>query len=153
MPLATVVDGYRQAPSAERAAAGSLASVAATIATSRAINYTLERRRRSPRLRSWARKAYHLPGREKPRIHHFLPGIALAFLAGGAAIGSRDDRRESWFSIPFGIGAGLTLDEISVMAELDNPYWESQRLALAEATAAAGAALVLALRFHRRVAT
>jgi hypothetical protein len=42
-----------------------LTSFAITIGTSRTINYVLERRRNAPRLRSWARVAYHFPGQER----------------------------------------------------------------------------------------
>jgi hypothetical protein len=125
-----------------------LSSFAVTIGTSRAINYVLERRRATPRLRSWARRAYHSPGQEQLRVHHFLPGICLAFLSGASAILTRDDGREFWLSVPFGIGAGLTLDEIAILTERDNPYWESERLAAAQAAVAAAGAFALAARFH-----
>jgi hypothetical protein len=127
-----------------------LASFAVTIGASRLTNYVRERRRDAPRLRSWVRRAYHLPGREELRVHHFVPGIGLAFLAGAGAILKREDRLEPWFSVPFGIGMGLTFDEIAVMTELDNPYWESQQLALAQAGSAALGAAALAARLHHR---
>jgi hypothetical protein len=148
-PLDTALCGYRLVSPAERAGFGMLSSFAVTIGTSRAINYVLERRRTAPRLRSWARLAYHAPGQEQLRVHHFMPGIGLAFLSGAGAILKRNDGREVWFSLPFGVGAGLTLDEIAVLTELDNPYWESERLAAAQALIAAGGAFALAIRFQR----
>jgi hypothetical protein len=142
--------GCREVSPAERAGFGMLTSFAMTIGASRAINYVLERRRTAPRLRSWARHAYHSLGQEQLRVHHFMPGICLAFLSGAGAILSRNDGREFWFSLPFGIGAGLTLDEIAILAELDNPYWESEKLAAAQAGIAASGALALAARFQLR---
>jgi len=147
--IKTTVGGYRRGSSPERAGLGMLTSFAVTIGVARAINYVRERRRHAPRLRSWARRAYHLPGREQLRVHHFVRGVGLAFLAGAGAIIKREDNLELSFSIPFGIGVGLTFDEIAVMTELDNPYWESEKLATAQAATAALGALALAIRLHR----
>jgi len=127
-----------------------LSTFATTIAVSRTINYARERRRSAPRLRSWARRAYHSPGKEQLRVHHFLPGMALAFATGAVAIMARSDGREFWLSLPFGTGVALTMDEIALLVERDNPYWDSETLALVQAAAAALAAATLAARFHRQ---
>jgi hypothetical protein len=127
-----------------------LTSFSVTIGASRVINYVRERRRNAPRLRSWTRHAYHAPGQERVRVHHFIPGIALAFLSGAGSILKRDDGREFWFSLPFGTGAGLTLDEIAVLTELDNPYWGTEKLAAVQAAVGAFGALALATNFYRR---
>jgi len=144
------VRGFRVASGAERAGLGMLGSFSVTIGASRAINYVRERRRNAPRTRSWARVAYHFPGQEKVRIHHFVPGIGLTLLTGAAAILKRQDGHQFWLGVPFGTGAGLTLDEIAVLTELDNPYWESEKLAAAQAATAALGALALAAGFYRR---
>ena len=149
-PLRTTISGYRSAPSAERAGFEMLSAFATTIAVSRATNYVRERRRRAPLLRSMLRRAYHAPGENEMRVHHFLPGIGIAFAAGAASILTRKDRREFWLSLPFGAGAALTLDEADLLLELDNPYWGSEVLALTQGSLAALGAAVLALRFHRR---
>jgi len=127
-----------------------LSGFATAIGISRALNYVRERRRPAPRLRSWARRAYHSPGQEQLRVHHYLPGMGLALAAGGAAILTRGDGRELWLSLPFGTGAGLTLDEIALLVERDNPYWDSERFALIQGVAGALAAAALAAHFHRR---
>jgi hypothetical protein len=127
-----------------------LSAFATTIGISRAINYARERRRPAPRLRSWARRAYHSLGREQLRIHHYLPGMGLVLAAGGTAILSRSDGRGFWLSLPFGTGAGLTLDEIALLVERDNPYWDSERFALIQSAAGALAAAALAAHFQRR---
>ena len=149
-PLRTTISGYRSAPPAERAGFEMLSAFAGTIAVSRATNYVRERRRRAPLLRSMLRRAYHAPGENEMRVHHFLPGIGIAFAAGAASILTRKDRREFWLSLPFGAGAALTLDEADLLLELDNPYWGSEVLALTQGSLAALGAAVLALRFHRR---
>ena len=51
------------------------------------------------------------------------------------------------------VGAALTLDEVDLVVELDNPYWGSEVLALVQGSLAALGAAVLALRFHRRGST
>ena len=123
---------------------------AATIVVSRLVNYVRERRRPAPRIRSWTRRAYHSPGREQLRVHHFLPGMGLALATGGAAILTRSDGREFWLSLPFGAGAGLTLDEIALLLKRDKPYWDSERFALIQSTVGGLAAAALAGRFVRR---
>jgi hypothetical protein len=152
-PFETVVRGYRDVSPAERALFGITATFAATIGASRAGNYIRERHRMAPRARSWTRKAYHAPGQEEMRVHHFTPGIAILLAVGGAAILTREDGREWRFSLPFGVGAGLTLDEIALLVELDNPYWESEKFAVAQALMGALAAAALAGRFYLRGAT
>jgi hypothetical protein len=149
-PFNASLRGYRNVAPAERAAFGMLSAFATAIGTSRAINYVRERRCPVPRLRSWSRRVYHSPGQEQLRVHHFLPGIGLALAAGGAAILTRSDGREFLLSLPFGTGAGLTLDEIALLAKRDNPYWDSETFALIQSGAAALAAAALVARFHRR---
>jgi hypothetical protein len=149
-PLPKTRRGWQVVSPPERASFGMLSAFATTIAVSRGINYARERRRPAPRLRSWARRAYHSPGKEQLRVHHFLPGMGLAFATGGAAIMARCDGREFWLSLPFGTGVGLTVDEIALLVERDNPYWDSETFALAGAGAAALAAATLAARFHRQ---
>ena len=56
-------------------------------------------------------------------IHHFVPGIVLAFAAGAAAILTRDEGLEPKLAVPFGVGMGLTLDESALLLELDDVYW------------------------------
>ena len=70
--------------------------------------------------------------------------------AGCASIVTRDDAREWRFSVPFGVGAGLTLDEVALLVELDNPYWKSQTLSLIQAGIAGVLAAPLGIRFHIR---
>ena len=83
-------------------------------------------------------------------IHHFVPGIVIAFAAGAAAILTRDEELEPWLAVPFGVGMGLTLDESALLLELDDVYWSREGLLSVQITLAVMAmlgALALALRF------
>jgi len=86
-------------------------------------------------------------------IHHFVPGIVLAFLAGGAGIVVSDARADRWLAVPFGAGLALTLDESALLLDLDDVYWTQEGVVSVQiAFGALGAlsALVLALRALRR---
>jgi hypothetical protein len=86
-------------------------------------------------------------------IHHFVPGIALAFVAGSAAVVTKDQALKPKLAVPLGVGMGLTLDESALLLELDDVYWTPEgvvgvQIALA-ATAMLGTA-ALGLRVLRR---
>jgi hypothetical protein len=86
-------------------------------------------------------------------IHHFVPGIVLAFASGAAAIVTRDEYLEPWLAVPFGIGMGLTLDESALLLELEDVYWSEEGVVsvqIALAVSALLAAAALATRFLRR---
>ncbi len=82
-------------------------------------------------------------------MHHFAPGAGAALVAGGAAILTQP-RRAFWLSLPFGIGVALALDEVEVLLDRDNPYWGSERFALAQAGVAGVGAAALVIRFRVR---
>ena len=86
-------------------------------------------------------------------IHHFVPGIVILMLSGGAAILTSDESLEPKLAVAFGAGMGLTLDESALLLELEDVYWSPEGLLgvqITLATAALIAALALALRFTRR---
>jgi hypothetical protein len=86
-------------------------------------------------------------------IHHFVPGIVLAFVTGAAAIVTRDEAIEPLLAIPFGAGMGLTLDESALLLELEDVYWSEEGIVsvqIALAVTALLAAVALATRFLRR---
>jgi len=146
-PLRRIAVGARARPAHEQASFGALTSFATTIAISRTINYVRERRRRFPRLRSLTRQASGVAREGGIRVHHFIPGIAIAFTTGGSALFTH--RLAFWLSLPYGSGVALTLDELGVLLKHNNPYWGSERFALGQAAVAATAAAGLAVRFHR----
>jgi hypothetical protein len=86
-------------------------------------------------------------------IHHFVPGIALAFVAGGVSILSRDEALDPWLALPFGAGAALTLDESALLLVLDDVYWTEEGVVSVQIALGAMALLsaaAVALRMLRR---
>jgi hypothetical protein len=143
--------GYREGKPAERGCFAIATSFAVTVAASRGINYVRERRRPLPTWRSFGRRLYHLPGAAGGRrVHHFIPGIGLGVATGGTAILTRDDGREGWLGLPFGVGLGLTTDELGLLLEGSNPYWGSETFALGQCAVASLASAALAAVFTRR---
>jgi len=59
-------------------------------------------------------------------IHHFVPGIGLCLLAGGASISMRREALDPWLAVPFGTGAALILDETALLVELEDVYWSRE---------------------------
>jgi hypothetical protein len=98
----------------------------------------------------WPSGNVRLGGRH---IHHFIPGILLAFGSGIGAISTRNESVEATLSVPFGVGMGLTMDEAALLLDLEDVYWTRQGLLSVQvslgvtATLAAG---VLGLRMLRR---
>ncbi len=86
-------------------------------------------------------------------IHHFVPGIILAFVSGAAAITTSQRGIEPKLAIPFGVGMGLTLDESALLLELDDVYWSREGLVSIQISLTVAAflgALLLGARFLRR---
>jgi hypothetical protein len=86
-------------------------------------------------------------------IHHFIPGIVLAFVAGIGAITARSEKVESTLAIPFGAGMGLTMDEAALLLDLRDVYWTRQGLLSVQVSlgvTATLAATILGLRMLRR---
>jgi hypothetical protein len=86
-------------------------------------------------------------------IHHFLPGIALAFTSGTAALATSNMRVESALAVPFGIGMGLTMDEAALLLDLEDVYWTRQGLLSVQVSlgvTATLAATILGMRVLRR---
>jgi hypothetical protein len=86
-------------------------------------------------------------------IHHFIPGILLAFAAGAASIISRDEAMDRWFALPFGAGMALTLDEAALLVDLDDVYWSERGILsvqLTLGTMAGLGALAVGLRVLKR---
>jgi hypothetical protein len=98
----------------------------------------------------WPSNNIRLGGRH---IHHFVPGIALAFAAGGAGLATKSERVESAMAIPFGAGVGLTVDEAALLLDLRDVYWSREGIFSVQASLAVTAVLsatILALRMLRR---
>jgi hypothetical protein len=86
-------------------------------------------------------------------IHHFVPGIVLAFGSAIGALTTGNERVESTLSIPFGVGMGLTMDEAALLLDLRDVYWTRQGLLSVQVSlgvTATLAATILGLRMLRR---
>jgi hypothetical protein len=137
--------GYEEVSSRENAMFNLLTSFVVAFGTARWITYLLRRRSTVGPFRSLRVGRRH--------IHHFVPGIVLAFVAGAAAIVTRDEGLESKLAVPFGIGMGLTLDESALLLELEDVYWTRDGILsvqIALAVMSMLGAVALGLRFLRR---
>jgi hypothetical protein len=86
-------------------------------------------------------------------IHHFVPGILLAFSAGTAALLTDNDEIEQRLAIPMGAGIGLTFDEAALLLDLRDVYWTREGLLSVQLSLGATAILsiaILTLRMLRR---
>jgi hypothetical protein len=143
--VAVALSGYRETPRRENALFNLLASFSASFSLARGITYLLRRRKRVGPFRNVRIGRRH--------IHHFVPGILLAFSSGAAAILTDDEWIEPHLALVFGTGMGLTLDESALLLELDDVYWSREGVLSVQIALAAMSlisATVLALRFLRR---
>jgi hypothetical protein len=86
-------------------------------------------------------------------IHHFVPGILVAFGSGAGALVSENERIETTLAIPFGIGVGLTFDEAALLLNLRDVYWSREgvlSLQVSFAVASFLGAVILGMRMLRR---
>ena len=86
-------------------------------------------------------------------IHHFVPGIALAFASGTAAFLVRSEAAQARLALGFGAGMGMTLDESALLLELDDVYWTEEGILSLQITLTVIAflgGLAVALRLVRR---
>jgi hypothetical protein len=143
--VAVAVSGYRETPRRENALFNLLASFVASFSLARGITYLLRHRPRVGPFRNLRIGQRH--------IHHFVPGILLAFGSGAAAILTDNEQIEPRLALGFGTGMGLTLDESALLLELDDVYWSREGVLSVQITLAAMAlisATVLGARFLRR---
>jgi hypothetical protein len=142
--VSAAVAGYQEAPERANALFNLLASFVLTFAAARGTTYMLRRRRSVGPFRD-----VHIGRRH---IHHFVPGIVLAFLSGAVAIVSSNEDIEPKLALSFGVGMGLTLDESALLLELEDVYWSEEGLLSVQITLAVAAllgAVGLGLRFLR----
>jgi hypothetical protein len=137
--------GYQQGSSSENAAFNLLVSFVTTFGATRMIASALRERPTFGPFRNMRVGRRH--------IHHFVPGIAIAFGSGAIAVVTRNENLEPKLAILFGFGMGLTLDESALLLELDDVYWTREGLLSVEITLAVTAllaALAIGARLMRR---
>jgi hypothetical protein len=139
------VAGYQAGSEREHAVLNLLVAYAVTAAIARLTTYQIRSRGAFGPFRNRRWRNRH--------IHHFLPGIGLAFLTGGASIVIREEGWDRWLAIPFGVGAALTLDEAALLVELEDVYWSKEGVLSVQASMATLSglgALAIGLRTLRR---
>jgi hypothetical protein len=137
--------GYQEVSIHERALFNLFASFLLAFVGSRGLAHALRGRRTVGPFRNLVVGDRH--------IHHFVPGIVLAFASGAAAFLVRDERVQSRLALGFGAGMGMTLDESALLLELEDVYWTERGLLSVQIglifTAFMGA-LAVTLRLLRR---
>jgi nucleotide-binding universal stress UspA family protein len=142
--LEVAVAGFRSGTTGERTLFLLFAAFVITSGITRWSTWTLHRGGRFAFVSEIVRGRRH--------IHHFVPGIVIAFVSGGGALVVDEPHRE-WLAVPFGIGVALTLDEWALLLELADVYWSEEGIVSLQATlgtTALLATLMLALRLLRR---
>lgn len=98
----------------------------------------------------WPLGSVRVSGRH---IHHFVPGILLAFGCGAAAIATESRPAEQALALPFGAGVGLTFDEAALLLDLRDVYWTREGILSVQVSLGMAALLggtILAMRMLRR---
>ena len=82
-------------------------------------------------------------------IHHFVPGILIAFASGTTALLTDNDALEDRLAIPMGVGMGLTFDEAALLLDLRDVYWTREGLLSVQLSLGATAILSIAILTQR----
>jgi hypothetical protein len=141
--IAVLREGYRSGSTRENAVFNMFAAFAATFGAARTITYVI-------RAETGPFKNVTIGGRH---IHHFVPGLIVAFATGGLSIGMRHEELDKWLALPFGAGLALVLDEAALLLELEDVYWTREGIVSVQivlGTAALLAAVGIAVRLVRR---
>ena len=136
------ISGYKATSDRETALLNLLLSFALSFGFVRLSTYTIRARGTFGPFRN-----LHLGRRH---VHHFVPGIVLAFVSGGASVVSRNQELDRWLALPFGAGVALTLDESALLLDFEDVYWTEEGVVSVQITMAA-IALLGALELTRRV--
>lgn len=143
--VAVAAEGYRTGSAEERALVNVLLSFTATFGIARFTTHGIRSRGKVGPFRNLVVGDQH--------VHHFIPGIILAFLAGGASILARDESIDPYLAVPFGAGVALTFDESALLLKLDDVYWTEEGIVsvqIALTTVAMMSAAAIVLRVLRR---
>ena len=141
--VAVAVEGYEEAPRHETILFNILSGFLGAFALMRLSTW-------GQRGGWWPVSPLKIGGRH---IHHFVPGILLAFGSGALALLSDNPRREQRLAFPFGAGIGLTFDEAALLLDLRDVYWTREGVLSVQLSCGLAATLggtILALRILRR---
>ena len=137
--VGVAVSGYESAPRSEVVLFNLLAGFLGAFALVRISTLGI-------RDRWWPFENVRVGGRH---IHHFVPGIVLAFGAGTGALLSDDERVEDRLAVAMGAGMGLTFDEAALLLDLRDVYWTREGLLSVQLSLGATAILSIAILTRR----
>jgi hypothetical protein len=141
--FAVAIEGYEAAPRREMVLFNLLSGFVLSFALVRVSTFGI-------RSGWWPFGNVRVGGRH---VHHFVPGILLAFGCGAAALVTQDERIETTLAFPFGAGIGLTFDEAALLLDLRDVYWTREGLLSVQVSLGLSALLggtIIALRMLRR---
>ena len=133
--VGAVVVGYEEAPRSETVLFNLLAGFLGSFALVRLSAFGI-------RDGWWPFRNVRIGGRH---IHHFVPGIGIAFASGTAALLVDDEELEQSLAIPMGVGIGLTFDEAALLLDLRDVYWTREGLLSVQLSLGATAILSIAI--------
>ena len=133
------VSGYAAAPHSETVLFNLLAGFLGSFATVRLSTLGI-RSGRGPF------RDVHVRGRH---IHHFVPGILIAFGSGIAAVVTEERKTERRLAVSLGVGIGLTFDEAALLLDLRDVYWTREGLLSVQLSLGATAILSIAILTQR----
>jgi hypothetical protein len=137
--VGVAVSGYAATPRSETVLFNLLAGFLGAFALVRVSTWGI-------RDRWWPFENVKVGGRH---IHHFVPGILLAFASGTAALLTDNDTLEDRLAIPMGAGMGLTFDEAALLLDLRDVYWTREGLLSVQLSLGATAILSIAILTQR----
>jgi hypothetical protein len=137
--VSVAVGGYDEAPRSETVLFNLLAGFLGSFALVRLSTLGI-------RDEWWPFRNVKVGGRH---IHHFVPGIVLAFASGTTALLTDDEILEERLAITTGIGMGLTFDEAALLLDLRDVYWTREGLLSVQLSLGATAILSIAILTQR----
>ncbi|HET7054435.1 MAG TPA: hypothetical protein VFI09_11025 [Solirubrobacterales bacterium] len=137
--VGVAVSGYEATPRSEVVLFNLLAGFLAAFAVVRVSTWGI-------RDRWWPFANVSVGGRH---IHHFVPGILLAFGSGTTALLTDDEMLEDRLAIAMGVGMGLTFDEAALLLDLRDVYWTREGLLSVQLSLGATAILSIAILTRR----
>jgi hypothetical protein len=140
--VGVAVEGYSAAPRAETVLFNLLSGFLGSFALVRLSTWGI-------RSDWWPFGNVRVAGRH---IHHFVPGILLAFASGTAGLLTDDEELENRLAVPMGAGMGLTFDEAALLLDLRDVYWSREGLLSVQVSFGAAAMLSTAIITIRMLA-
>ncbi len=137
--VGVAVSGYAATPRSETVLFNLLAGFLGAFALVRVSTWGI-------RDRWWPFENVSVGGRH---IHHFVPGILIAFGSGTAALLTDNDALEDRLALPMGAGMGLTFDEAALLLDLRDVYWTREGLLSVQLSLGATAILSIAILTQR----